>query len=64
MLNNNQAQTFIPELRTIVDELKVRGLEPAIDLQLTTADFVSDDGKAIVGIQYTQPPTFWRAVLD
>ena len=52
------------KLRTIVDELRARGLEPAIDLQLTTANFISDDGKTIVGIQYTQPLTFWRAVLD
>lgn len=52
------------KLRTIVDELKSRGLEPPVDLALNSADFVSDDGKTIVGWLAGSPPTFWRAVLQ
>jgi uncharacterized membrane protein len=65
---NSFQQAFIwtdkDKLRTIVDELRARGLEPAIDLLLTNADFISDDGKTIVGVPHTQPPTFWRVVLE
>jgi len=52
------------KLRTIVNELKARGVEPTVDLTLPSADFVSDDGKTIVGELPTSPPTFWRAVLQ
>jgi hypothetical protein len=52
------------KLRTIVDELKARGLEPAVDLTLKYANYVSDDGKTIVGSELTSPPTFWRVVLQ
>jgi len=31
----------------IVDELKARGLEPAVDLPLSSSSFVSDGGKTI-----------------
>jgi uncharacterized membrane protein len=65
---NSFQQAFIwtdsGKLRTVVDELKARGLEPAIDLALPNADFVSDDGKTIVGWLSGTPPTFWRAVLQ
>ena len=66
--SNSFQQAFIwtdsNKLRTIVDELKARGLEPAVDLALPSADFMSDDGKTIVGNLPTSPPTFWRAVLE
>lgn len=52
------------KLRTIVEELKARGLEPAVDLTLKYANFISDDGKTIVGSELTSPPTFWRVVLQ
>lgn len=66
--SNSFQQAFIwtdgNKLRSIVDELKARGLEPAVDLALPSADFLSDDGKTIVGNLPTSPPTFWRAVLQ
>jgi len=52
------------KLHTIVDELRARGLEPAVDLALPSADFVSDDGKTIVGWLPGTPPNLWRAVLQ
>ena len=52
------------EVRTIVDELKARGLEPVSDLTLKYAKFISDDGKTIVGADFTSPPTFWRVILQ
>lgn len=65
---NSFQQAFIwtdsGKLRSIVDELKARGLEPAVDLALPGADFVSDDGKTIVGWLPGTPPTLWRAVLQ
>jgi len=65
---NSFQQAFIwtdqNKLRTVVDELRARGLEPAVDFQLTEASFVSDDGKTIVGHIYGDPPKFWRVVLE
>jgi len=65
---NSFQQAFIwtdkDKLRTIVDELVARGLEPAVDLKLTNALFLSDDGKTIVGTELTTPPSFWRIVLQ
>ena len=52
------------KMRTVVDELKERGLEPPVDLTLKSARFISDDGKMIVGSELTQPPTFWRVILE
>lgn len=52
------------KMRTIVDELKDRGLEPPVDLTLTSATFISDDGKTIVGSELAQPSTFWRVILE
>jgi uncharacterized membrane protein len=52
------------KLRKFVDELQSRGLEFALDFVITGARFVSDDGKTIVGHEFTEPPTFWRATLD
>jgi len=65
---NSFQQAFIwtdkDKLRTVVDELVARGLEPAVDLKLTNALFLSDDGKTIVGTELTTPPSFWRVVLQ
>jgi len=65
---NSFQQAFIwtdsGKLRTIVDELKARGLEPAVDLALPGADFVSDDGKTIVGWLPGTTPMIWRVVLQ
>lgn len=65
--SNSFQQAFIwsdsNKLRTIVDELKARGLEPAVDLQLSSSSFVSDDGKTIVGLLAPEPK-FWRVVLQ
>lgn len=65
---NSFQQAFIwtekDKLRTIVDELRARGLEPSIDFRLTDAQFVSDDGKVIVGTNYEKPANFWRVVLE
>jgi uncharacterized membrane protein len=65
---NGFQQAFIwtdkDKLRTIIDEVKSRGLEPALDLELTNASFISDDGKTIVGMHFTQAPSFWRVVLE
>jgi hypothetical protein len=64
---NSFQQAFIwtdkDKLRTIVDELRARGLELPVDLKLTNALFLSDDGNTIVGTEYTTPPSFWRVVL-
>ena len=66
--NNSFQQAFIWTddglLRTVVDELVARGYEPPIDLKLTFADFISDDGKTIVGTEITDTPFFWRVVLE
>jgi TNFR/NGFR cysteine-rich protein len=66
--SNAFKQAFIwtdkDKMRSIIDEVKSRGFEPAVDLELTDANFISDDGKTIVGLQYTEPPTFWRVVLE
>jgi hypothetical protein len=51
------------KLRTIEDELKARGVEPAVDLALPNATFVSDDGKTIVG-WLPSPQKLWRVVLQ
>ena len=66
--SNDFQQAFIwtesNKLRTIIDELKARGLEPAVDLDLPKAEFISDDGKTIVGQFFNTSLTFWRVVLD
>jgi len=51
-------------LRSIVDELRARGLELPVDMVLKQASFISDDGKTIIGAELTEQPTFWRVVLD
>ena len=65
---NSYQQAFIwtdsSKMRSIVDELKARGVEPAVDLALPNADFISDDGKTIVGWLSGATPTFWRVVLQ
>jgi len=52
------------KLRTLVDELKARGLEPAVDFRITDLRFISDDGKTIVGFLFGTPLRFWRVVLQ
>ena len=52
------------KLRTIIDELKARGYEPPADLELAGADFISDDGKTIVGLVHGSDLSFWRVVLQ
>jgi len=62
------AQAFIwtetDKLRTIVDELKNRGYEPPSDMLLKYPKFISEDGKTIVGVDVSDPPLFWRVVLN
>ncbi|MEO6598378.1 MAG: hypothetical protein ABIQ16_00800 [Polyangiaceae bacterium] len=63
--SGNQAAfiwTDAAKRRTIVDELRARGLEPAIDFTLGGSSFISDDGKTIVGSETEN--TFWRVVLQ
>ncbi len=52
------------KLRSVVDELVARGFEPPVDLKLTEAHFVSDDGKTIVGAEPAPTSSFWRVVLQ
>lgn len=52
------------KLRLLVDELIARGYEPPVDLTLTYAEFISDDGKTIIGEELVDPPAFWRVVLQ
>ncbi len=66
---NDFQQAFVwtdtGKLRPILDELKARGVEPPIDIRLTSASLLSDDGKTIVGVLYGATPfTFWRVVLE
>jgi uncharacterized membrane protein len=51
------------KLRTVLDELKARGLEPAVDLRIS-ATFISDDGKTLVGYLSAPTPGFMRIVLQ
>lgn len=64
--SNDFQQAFVwtekDKLRSLMDELKARGLEPAPDLALS-ARFISDDGKTIVG-GVASPPSFWRIILQ
>jgi uncharacterized membrane protein len=65
--NNDLQVAFIwtqaHKLTSIVDELRARGLELPPDMSLRYANFVSDDGKTIIGAELTDSPTFWRVVL-
>lgn len=54
--------TDADKLRTVVDELRARGMEPALDFTLGVASYLSDDGKTIVGSDEVN--TFWRVVLQ
>ena len=62
------AQAFIwtdaGKLRYIADELKARGYEPPSDFLIKYPEFISEDGKTIVGVEILDPPTFWRVVLN
>jgi uncharacterized membrane protein len=55
--------TEVEGIRTVLDELKTRGLELPADTDLPTAQFVSDDGKTIVGQSLGDGLSFWRVVL-
>jgi uncharacterized membrane protein len=48
------------KLRTIVDELEARGYEPPADFEVNNGQFVSNDGKIIVG---GLDGGFWRVTL-
>ena len=52
------------KMRTMIDELKARGFEPPVDLQLANVDFISDDGKTMVGMVHGSTLSFWRIVLQ
>lgn len=56
--------TDAAKLRSVVDELRARGLEPAVDFMLGASSFLalSDDGKTIVGSETEN--VFWRVVLQ
>jgi uncharacterized membrane protein len=55
--------TDADKLRTIVTELANRGYEAPSDLLLKYPEFISEDGKTIVGVEIVSPPSFWRVVL-
>ncbi|HYP90470.1 MAG TPA: hypothetical protein VEQ59_19995, partial [Polyangiaceae bacterium] len=65
---NTQQVAFIwtdaNKMRSLVDELRARGLEIPVDMSLKFANLISDDGKTIIGSELTDPPTFWRIVLQ
>lgn len=51
--------------RTVLAELAARGVELPSDISLNSADFVSSNGKIIVGRQSFDGDTgFWRVVLE
>jgi hypothetical protein len=50
-------------LRLLVDELKSRGMEPPVDLELRDTRFISNDGKVIVGLRPNPTNGFWRVTL-
>lgn len=51
-------------IRTVLAETVARGLELPVDLELTTVDFLSDDGTILVGWVYgTEVRSFWRVTL-
>ena len=56
----------VPEMRTH-PFLRVTAVNNMFRLRVDglteSADVISDDGKTIFGVQYTQPPMFWRVVL-
>jgi uncharacterized membrane protein len=51
-------------MRSIIDELKARGMELPVDMTLKQPTFMSDDGKTIIGAEANGQATFWRVVLD
>lgn len=51
-------------IRTVLSEAAARGLELPVDLELTTVDFLSDDGTILVGWVYgIDARSFWRIRL-
>jgi hypothetical protein len=49
-------------IRSIREELAKHGLEIPADLEIRTAEFISDSGKTIVGRTYSDPSAFWRVI--
>jgi uncharacterized membrane protein len=50
-------------IRSVVAEVTERGVELPVDLELVGADFVSDNGRIIVGTVHGDIPSFWRVTL-
>lgn len=48
-------------MRTVLAEVAARGLELPVDLELSSADFISNDGRTLVG--WNDNNTFWRVTL-
>jgi hypothetical protein len=54
----------IGDIVTVIDEAIFRGIELPVDLKLTNAEFISDDGRILVGtIPGATTPSFWRLTL-
>src|SRR5690606_31225623 len=52
------------EIRTVIAEVRARGLELPVDLELIYANFLSDDGRIVVGVNLgSNPLSFWRVTL-
>lgn len=49
--------------RHVLDEVRARGLELPVDLELASARFISDDGRIIVGSVPGASTSFWRVTL-
>ena len=49
--------------RHVLDEVRARGLELPVDLELASARFLSDDGRIIVGGNPGANTSFWRVTL-
>jgi uncharacterized membrane protein len=51
-------------MRTVLAETVARGLELPLDLELVSVDYLSDDGRTLVGWVYASDrPSFWRVTL-
>jgi uncharacterized membrane protein len=51
-------------IRSVLDEVQNRGVEPPMDWELADARFISDDGTLVVGVQYGDTKQYlWRVTL-
>lgn len=50
-------------IRPLVTEARARGVELPVDLELVEANFVSHDGRIIVGRVHSDNTAFWRVTL-